>query len=192
MTSSPYRRTMPAATAGSDVTTAPVERYQRVHDWAVNQSRKLELQALGDMAFASVERATALAYETLAGNLVNLYPDGRLRFVAPWAKHSKQWPLSLAQRELVRALLMANARQHVKGGEPAPLFFFDPERRRWVCNVGDYQTQSDAMRWLGWARGAWNAETVTIALTWLETRTPDGRRRGAQMGGAMGSKRALG
>ena len=192
MTTTPYRRTMPAATAGSDVTTAPVERYQRVHDWATNQSRKLELQALADMAFAAVERATALAYETVGGQRINLYSDARVKFVCPWAKHSKLWPLSLAQRELTRALLFAATRQHGKSSAPAPLFFFDGERRRWVCNVGDYPTAGEAMTWLRWARSAWTPETVVTALTWLETRTPDGRKRGSQMGATSGSNRALG
>ena len=192
MTTSPYRRTMPAASAATDVTTAPVERYQRVGDWARDQSRKLEMQALADMAFASVERAVALAYEDLGGRRVNLYPDGRVRFVCPWAKHSKLWPLSLAQRELVRALLFAATRQHGKGSAPAPLFFFDGERRRWVCNVGDYPTAGEAMTWLRWARSAWTPETVVAALQWLETRTPDGRKRGVQVGATSGSGRALG
>jgi hypothetical protein len=187
-----FRRTLDAAAAGTAITTAEPERYQRVATWATQQSRRLELQALGDMAYAATERAAALAYEQVGGHLVGVHADGRIRFVAPWSKHSRQWPLSAAQRELVRALLFAAVRQHEKGGAPPPLFFFDGDRRRWVCNLGDYPSTATATTWFAWARAAWTAATIDTALQWLERRTPDGRQRGAPVGAAAGSNRALG
>lgn len=187
-----FRRTLDGSAAASAVAAAEPERYRSIHQWAAQQSRRLELAALGDCAYAAVERAAALAYDQVAGVYVNLHGDGRVKFVCPWAKHSKMWPLSSAQRELTRALLYANMRQADKGSGAAPLFFFCPDRRRWVCNLGDYPRQVDALRWLEWAHKEWNAERIQVALTWLEGHTADGRRRGPQMGTISGNNRALG
>jgi len=188
-----FRRTLDGAAAATAVAAAEPERYKRIGEWAREQSRKLELQALADMAVAAAEKATALAYEQIGGNYINLYPDGRVRFVPPWAKHSKTWPLSADQRELTRALIFGAARSFEKGSAPSPLYFFDEDRRRWVVNRGDYPTSASALTWLAWARQAWKAETVVTVLAWLDTHTADGRRRrGPQPGTAPGRKRALG
>ena len=196
MTTSPYRRTMSAESAATAVTTTGTpERYAKVRAWAEGASRRLVLQSLADMAYAACERATAAVYDELPGvGRINVYPDGRVRITLPWSKHTGEWPLSRDQRELVRSLLFAQARQFDSGKnrDCPPLYFFDEARRRWCINLGDYPTITQASTWLAWARAAWTPAHVEAAQRWLETHAPDGRRRGPKVGANVGQGRALG
>lgn len=183
------------AAATAVTTTGTPERYAKVRAWAEGASRRLVLQSLADMAYASCERATAAVYDELPGvGRINVYPDGRVRVPLPWSKHTTAWPLSRDQRELVRSLLFAQVRQYDSGKDRsvAPLYFFDASRRAWLVNLGDYPTQTAALRWLAWARDAWTPAHVEAATRWLETHAPDGRRRGPKAGANVGQGRALG
>lgn len=190
-----YQNGIGGAAAASVVATQPTpQRYARIEQWATEQSRRLVLQALADMAYAAVERAAALAYEELPGvGRINLYPDGRFRQTVPWGKHAGAWGLNRTHRELVRALLLAAQRTFDNGkSDRPPLYFYDSDRRRWLCNIGDYPSQAAALTWLAWAQQNWTPATVETALRWLEKHAPDGRKRGAATGAPVGHHRALG
>lgn len=183
-----------AEQAATAVTVARTpDRYQRVTRWATGASRRLELQALADCAYATAVRAVEALFEELPGvGRINLHADGRARIPLPWAKHADQWGLTRAQRELVRALLFAAIRQHEKGSGPAPLFVFDAGRRCWLVNLVDYPTRTAAGAWCEWARQNWTPATMETALQYLATHSPNGRKRGTQAGTGEGARRALG
>lgn len=189
-----FRRTLDGAAAGSAITaTGTPDRYQRVREWAEGQSRKLVLQSLADMACAAVERAIGAAYEELPGaGRINVHQDGRVRITLPWSKHTDEWPLNRDQRELVRALLFAGARQHLKGTAPGPVFFFDESSRRWRVDLTLYPSTASTLTWLDWCRRNWTPATIETALQYLEGHSPAGRKRGAGMGANVGTNRALG
>lgn len=190
-----YQNGIAGASAASVVATQPAPpRYAKIERWATDQSRRLALQSLSDMAYAAVERATEVAFEELPGvGRINLYPDGRFRLAVPWAKHAADWGINSTHRELLRALLLAAQRTFDNGkSDVPPLFFFDDGRRRWLTNIGDYPTQTAALVWLHWSRREWSPATIEKALRWLETHAPDGRKRGVKSGGTMGHHRAQG
>lgn len=189
-----FRRTLDSAAAGTAVATVGTpERYAKVREWAENASRRLVLQALADMAYAAIERAIAAAYEEMPGaGRINVHLDGRVRITLPWSKHTDEWPLNRDQRELVRALLFDAARQHLKGAAPGPTFFFDESSRRWRVDLVLYPSMTATLPWLDWARRNWTPATIARAQEWLLSHSPDGRKRGARVGGKVGRDRALG